>query len=40
MTASDTEVKLLTIYDKSECDSISDRELLDILKLNGLFSSY
>lgn len=36
VTASDTEVKLLTIYDKSERTSISDSELLDMLKRNGL----
>ena len=27
-----SEVKLLTIYDKSECDNISDRELQDLLR--------
>lgn len=27
-----SEVKLLTIYDKSECDNISDKELQDLLR--------
>ncbi|WP_455635670.1 type II toxin-antitoxin system RelE/ParE family toxin [Parabacteroides sp.] len=29
-------VKLLTIYDKSECDSITDGELRDLMSRNGL----
>lgn len=32
----DSELKLLAIYDKSECDSLSDKELQNILKQNGL----
>lgn len=32
----DSELKLLTIYDKSECENLSDKELQDILKRNGL----
>ena len=32
----DTEVKLITIYDKSERDNISDAELLEILRRNGI----
>lgn len=32
----DSELKLLTIYDKSECENISDKELQNILKRNGL----
>lgn len=27
-----SEVKLLTIYDKSECEDISDKELKDLLR--------
>lgn len=30
------EVKLLTIYDKSDQDTITDKELLDLMKQNGL----
>lgn len=30
-------VKLLTIYDKSERDSITDGELQDLMRRNGLF---
>ena len=30
-------IELLTIYDKSEMESISDKELLNLLKRNGLF---
>lgn len=36
LTQVDSEIKLLTIYDKSERASISDKELLDILKKNGV----
>ena len=32
----DSELKLLTIYDKSECENLSDKELQNILKRNGL----
>lgn len=32
----DTEIKLLTIYDKSEKENITDAELLEIMKENGL----
>lgn len=32
----DAEVKLITIYDKSERDNISDTELLEILHRNGI----
>lgn len=30
-------IELLTIYDKSEMESISDKELLNLMKRNGLF---
>lgn len=33
----DSELKLLTIYDKSECENLSDKELLNILIQNNLF---
>ena len=29
-------IELLTIYDKSEMESISDKELLNLIKRNGL----
>ena len=32
-------IELLTIYDKSEMESISDKELLNLMKRNGLFQS-
>ena len=32
----DSEIKLLTIYDKSECESLTDKEIEDILKQNGI----
>lgn len=32
----EAEIKLLTIYDKSDRDNISDKELQDILKQNDL----
>ena len=35
-TEIDTEIKLLTIYDKSERSSISEKELEDLLKKNDL----
>ena len=36
LTQIDTEIKLLTIYDKSECENLTEKELLDLLKKNGL----
>lgn len=36
VTQMDAEIKLLTIYDKSEQASISDKELLEIMKKNGI----
>ena len=36
LAQADTEVKLITIYDKSERDNISDAELLEILRRNGI----
>ena len=35
-TEIDTEIKLLTIYDKSERANITDKEIEDILKQNGI----
>ena len=32
----DTEIKLLTIYDKSERENLTDKELLDLMIKNGL----
>jgi len=32
----DSELKLLAIYDKSECGSLGEQELQNILKQNGL----
>lgn len=32
----DTEIKLLTIYDKSERESLTDKELIDLMVRNGL----
>ena len=32
----DTDIKLLTIYDKSDRENITDKELLDLMKKNGL----
>lgn len=32
----EAEIKLITIYDKSERENISDAELLDILRRNGI----
>lgn len=32
----DTEIKLLTIYDKSERENFSDKELIDLMLKNGL----
>lgn len=36
ISTEDAEVVLLTLYDKSECENLSDKELTDILKRNGL----
>lgn len=36
LTQIDTEIKLITIYDKSERENISDAELLEILRRNGI----
>lgn len=36
LAQTETEVKLITIYDKSERENISDAELLDILRRNGI----
>ena len=35
-TEIDTEIKLLTIYDQSERANITDKEIEDILKQNGI----
>ena len=32
----DADIKLLTIYDKSERENITDKELLDLMQKNGL----
>ena len=32
----DAEIKLLTIYDKSECENLTDKELVDLMRRNGL----
>ena len=37
MNEEDGFLELLTIYDKSEMESISDKELLNLMKRNGLF---
>lgn len=36
LSEEETEIGLHTIYDKSECENISDKELMDILKQNGI----
>ena len=36
LTEINSEIKLLTIYDKSECESLTDKEIEDILKQNGI----
>ena len=36
LAETDTEIKLLTIYDKSERENLSDKELLDLMVRNGL----
>ena len=32
----DTEIKLLSIYDKSERENLTDKELIDLMLKNGL----
>ena len=39
MNEEDGFIELLTIYDKSEMESISDKELLNLMKRNGLLQS-
>lgn len=36
LTQIETEIKLITIYDKSDKENISDAELLEILRHNGI----
>ena len=36
LTQIETEIKLITIYDKSDRENISDAELLEILRSNGI----
>ena len=36
LAETDTEIKLLTIYDKSERENLTDKELLDLMIRNGL----
>lgn len=36
LTEIDSEIKLLTIYDKSECENLTDKEIQDILKEYGI----
>ncbi len=36
LTQIETEIKLITIYDKSDKENISDAELLEILRRNGI----
>ena len=36
LAETDTEIKLLTIYDKSERENLTDKELLDLMLKNGL----
>lgn len=36
LTEIDSEIKLLTIYDKSECENLTDKEIQDIMKQNGI----
>ena len=38
LAETDTEIKLLTIYDKSERENLTDKELLDLMVRNGLKS--
>ena len=36
LAETDTEIKLLTIYDKSERENLTDKELLELMVKNGL----
>jgi len=36
LAETDAEIKLLTIYDKSERENLSDKELLELMIKNGL----
>ena len=36
LAETDTEIILLTIYDKSERENLTDKELLDLMERNGL----
>ena len=36
LAETDTEIKLLTIYDKSERENLTDKELVDLMIRNGL----
>ncbi|MBR5540972.1 MAG: type II toxin-antitoxin system RelE/ParE family toxin [Bacteroides sp.] len=36
LAETDAEIKLLTIYDKSERENLTDKELVDLMKANGL----
>ena len=36
LAETDTEIKLLTIYDKSERENLTDKELIDLMLKNGL----
>ena len=36
LAETDAEIKLLTIYNKSERENITDKDLLDLMQKNGL----
>ena len=36
ISETDTNIVLLTIYDKSECENLTDKELADIVKKSSL----
>ncbi len=36
ISETDTNIVLLTIYDKSECENLTDKELTDIVKKSSL----
>ena len=36
ISETDTNIVLLTIYDKSECENLADKELADIVKKSSL----
>ena len=36
ISETDTNIVLLTIYDKSECENLKDKELADIVKKSSL----